>query len=82
MAAGEAAPPAQALTLDALPPLALTLVLSAPSLLLADVARAACVCRALRAAASSPALPQWGAVRVVGRVRKMPDEEAIEVRRG
>ena len=68
-AAGEALRPPGGWTLDTLPPFALTLVLSHPSLILSDLVCVRSLCRSLRAAASTLApleQPMWEAVRKVG----------------
>jgi hypothetical protein len=67
--AGGAPPSAGGLTLDTLPPFALALALSHPSLILSDLVCVRSLCRSLRAAA--PALApmeqaMWEAVRKVG----------------
>ena len=73
-------PAAAPLSLDALPPFALALLLSSPALEVADLARVACACTRLRAAATRAELPQWRRVRVVGALQDAAHTETFEAR--
>jgi hypothetical protein len=81
--AGEAPPRADGWTLDTLPPFALALALSHPSLILSDLVCVRSLCRSLRAAASVLApreQPLWEAVRFVGDLPSLTERTFDEQR--
>lgn len=80
--AADAPPPTPAPTLTDVPAALLSRLLSSPVPSMEDLGRLACVSRALRAAATAPALPQWSGVRVAGSTNDWwPDAETFAVRR-